>query len=263
MPLQILRRGSEGEEVRRWQNFLIGQGLLRDIADGVFGPRTDAATRVFQKSKRLEVDGCVGPHTYGAALSAGFDPLFSDPQGGTSGLDWPPQPIFPPLNSNEERAVTFGAFRYERIAAEKDDIRILDSWEGKNIVSLVIPQLRGIKGARADGRIRVHKRIAEQFKALFAAWETEGKMSLVLTWEGSFVPRFQRGSAAKLSNHAWGAAFDINYEWNKLGAVPALRGRKGSVRELAPTAHRFGFYWGGHFHSRPDGTHFEVARVLG
>ncbi|MFC1534810.1 M15 family metallopeptidase [Thermodesulfobacteriota bacterium] len=24
----------------------------------------------------------------------------------------------------------------------------------------------------------------------------------------------------------------------------------------------FGFYWGGHFKSRPDGMHFEVAKIL-
>lgn len=263
MPLQILRRGNEGEEVRRWQNFLIGQGLLKDLADGIFGPRTETATRKFQRRKRLEIDGTVGPHTYGAALSAGFDPSFYDPQGGTSGLDWPPQPIFPPLNSNVQRAETFGGFRYERIAAGKDEIRILDNWESRNIVSLAVPQLRGVKGARADGKIRVHKRVVEQFKALFEAWEEEQMMPLVLTWEGSFVPRYQRGSATKLSNHAWGTAFDIDYQWNKLGAVPALRGRKGSVRELVPAANRLGFYWGGHFRSRPDGMHFEVARVLG
>ena len=95
MPLQILRRGNESDEVRRWQNFLIGQGLLEGFADGLFGPRTEAATIAFQKRKHLEADGTVGPNTYGAALIVGFDPMFSDPQGGTSGLDWTPQPIFP------------------------------------------------------------------------------------------------------------------------------------------------------------------------
>ena len=59
----------------------------------------------------------------------------------------------------------------------------------------------------------------------------------------------------------WSTAFDINYAWNRLGALPALRGEKGSVRELVAIAHQHGFYWGGHF-SRRDGMHFEVARVL-
>jgi hypothetical protein len=263
MALQILRRGNEGDEVRRWQNFLIGEGLLQGLADGRFGPQTEGATKAFQARKQLEVDGTVGPRTYGAALSAGFDAEFSDPQGGTSGLEWPPRPIFPPLTSNIERAETFGEFRYQRIAPDKDDIRILDGWAQSNIVTVTLPQLAGVKGARADGKVRVHTLVVEQFKALFAAWEQESIMPLVLTWEGSFVPRFQRGSTSKLSNHSWGTAFDINYEWNKLGAVPALRGRKGSVRELVPLANKYGFFWGGHFQGRPDGMHFEVARVLG
>jgi hypothetical protein len=64
------------------------------------------------------------------------------------------------------------------------------------------------------------------------------------------------------SNHAWGTAFDVNYGWNKLGAIPAPVGARGSVRELVPLANQYGFYWGGHFR-RCDGMHFEVARVLG
>jgi hypothetical protein len=28
-----------------------------------------------------------------------------------------------------------------------------------------------------------------------------------------------------------------------------------------PVAHKFGFYWGGHF-SRRDGMHFEIAKVM-
>src|SRR5512133_3895662 len=62
-----------------------------------------------------------------------------------------------------------------------------------------------------------------------------------------------------LSNYAWGTAFDINVAWNRLGTVPALRGERGSVRELVPLANAHGFYWGGHF-SRRDGMHFEVTR---
>ena len=92
--------------------------------------------------------------------------------------------------------------------------------------------------------------------------ERDGLISLVRSWGGSFVPRYVRGSATNLSNHAWGTAFDIDAEWNPRGALPVLRGRVGSVRELVPRAHELGFYWGGHF-SRRDGMHFEIARLLG
>jgi hypothetical protein len=54
------------------------------------------------------------------------------------------------------------------------------------------------------------------------------------------------------------SAFDINAAWNERGHRPALVGEKGSVRSLVPIAHKWGFWWAGHF-STPDGMHFEVA----
>jgi hypothetical protein len=258
--MEILRAGSEGEAVRRWQHFLLGQELLGSAVDGVFGPLTEAATKAFQKRRKLTVDGTVGGRTIAAALQAGFDPGFSDPLGGTSGPDWPPPPPFKPLISNLERGAVFGVFRFEPIAGG-DDIRILGNWEKENIVRITVPQLEGVEGAPAAGRIRVHRLVGAQVQALFQAWEDAGLRNRILTWAGSFAARYVRGSRTTLSNHAWGTAFDINVAWNARGHVPALRGEKGSVRELVPIANDHGFYWGGHF-TRRDGMHFEVARVL-
>jgi peptidoglycan hydrolase-like protein with peptidoglycan-binding domain len=260
--MEILRRGSEGDDVRRWQHFLFGRGLLPGIVDGLFGEVTQKATRTYQRRRRLQADGQVGPLTYAAALKDGFDPGFTDPRGGTSGADWPPAPIFPPLVTNAEREAVFGRFAYERISPTRADVRIVGGWEAAHIVQITVPQLAGIRGAPKSGRIRVHKGVREQVAALFEAWEKKGLLPLVRTWAGGFVPRFVRGSNTTLSNHAWGTAFDINAAWNPLGTLPPLRSRPGSVRELVPDAHAFGFYWGGHF-SRRDGMHFEVARVLG
>lgn len=259
--MQILRRGSEGDEVRSWQHFLLGQSLMQDTVDGIFGPATEGGTRTFQAHKALEIDGAVGPLTYAAALQDGFDPGFADPQGGTAGADWPPRPVFGPLISNKDRQDVFGAFRYERITPGQDGIRILDDWEAQNIVPVDVPQLAHVEGAPKSGRIRVHRKVTEQVGALFAALEKEGLLALIRTWEGSFVPRYVRGSSTTLSNHAWGTAFDINAQWNQRGTLPALRGRVGSVRELVPIANHYGFFWGGHFSYR-DGMHFEVALVL-
>lgn len=260
--MEILRRGSEGPPVERWQHFLLGQGLLRKGVDAVFGPDTEQATREFQKRNVLEQDGAVGPLTYAAALHAGFDPGFSDPLGGTSGTDWPPRPVFQPLVSNADRAQHFGEFRYERVSPDADDIRIVDGWEAEHIVVVELPDVGGLAGSPADHRIRIHRRAADQLRALFDGWREAGLLPLLRSWEGSFVPRFVRGSKTTLSNHAWGTAFDVNAPWNQRGTVPALRSRDGSVRELVPLANDFGFYWGGHF-TRRDGMHFEVARVLG
>jgi hypothetical protein len=73
------------------------------------------------------------------------------------------------------------------------------------------------------------------------------------------VQRFIRCSTSSLSNHAFGTAFDINADQNPLGHQPALPGEPGCVFELVPIAHKFGFYWGGHFKDRRDGMHFEIA----
>ncbi|MFM6344063.1 MAG: M15 family metallopeptidase, partial [Dolichospermum sp.] len=88
-----------------------------------------------------------------------------------------------------------------------------------------------------------------------------------LTFDGSFVPRLIRGAPLvkdfrKLSNHAFGSAFDINASFNPLGQIPASISKKGSVRLLVSTANDYGFFWGGHFNTRKDGMHFEVAKIL-
>jgi peptidoglycan hydrolase-like protein with peptidoglycan-binding domain len=257
--MQILRRGSEGDDVRRWQLFLIGQGLLAS-ADGVFGALSEQATKAFQRRVKGAADGTVGPRTYAAAIQRGFDPGFTDPRGGPDGTDWPAPPDFAPLLTDADRSRRFGEFRYEPIAGV-DDIRILGTWRRENIVMAGVPALAGVKGAPPSGKIAVHRLVADQIRNLFAAWRDAALIGCILTFDGSFAPRFIRGSRTTLSSHAWGTAFDINFPWNRLGTVPALRGEKGSTRELVRIANDHGFYWGGHF-SRRDGMHFEVAKLV-
>jgi cell wall-associated NlpC family hydrolase len=66
--VELLRVGSRGPAVVRLQR------KLRVAADGIFGPRTRAAVRSFQKRHGLVVDGIVGPQTrsalYGRAPEA-------------------------------------------------------------------------------------------------------------------------------------------------------------------------------------------------
>jgi hypothetical protein len=108
----------------------------------------------------------------------------------------------------------------------------------------------------------LHAKAGQQIVNTFQQWEDGGLDNLILTWAGSWVPRYVRGSRKYLSNHSWGTAFDINVPWNGLGKVPALKGKKGSVRELVGIANENGLFWGGHYQNRPDGMHFEVAKVL-
>ncbi len=258
-PLQLLQLNSTGLLVKTWQYFLIGKKLYAGKADGRFGAKTRAATIAFQKANGLAPDGIVGNKTYGTALLQGLD-LVQDKRTDHSGSSWPPPPAFRPLVTQADRAAVFGSFKYRHDPAPgaPERIRVLDDWAKENIVRVPIPQLKAIAGI---GQVAFHRKAAEQLVALWNAWEQAGLLHLVLTFDGSYAPRYVRGSRTILSNHAFGSAFDINAAWNELGQLPALAGAKGSVRELVPIAHARGFFWGGHFRRR-DGMHFELARLL-
>jgi hypothetical protein len=222
------------------------------------------ATVAYQRLHKLDPDGEVGQQTLLRAGAQGF--AIADRSGvGEGGSDYPPRPTFQPLVTNDERAEVFGRFDFmpDPTVKNKERVRILGSWQRDNIVKVTVPQLKRIIGSRNRDYIWFHRRGGDQLSALWQAWEDEGLLDLVLTWQGSFSPRFVRHSTTNLSNHAFGSGFDINYSWNRLGQIPALAGDKGSVRRLVPIANNHGFYWGGHYKRRPDGMHFEIATLLG
>jgi len=259
--MEVIKLKSKGDDVKKWQLFLIGQGLLKDVADGIFGPNTDEATKVFQKKYNLGSDGIVGQLTYAKAMQLGFQIVPEPKVVSKKDIYWmPPKPSFTPLSSNAERQKLFGKYSYKLI--DDCNIQITDNWQKENIIKVNIPQLIGVGSAPKSGDIYFHKLAAKQMQDLFVAWEKEGLNKQILTWAGSFVPRMVRGSVTVLSNHAFGTAFDINVTWNGLGVIPARIDQKGSVRELIPLANKYGFYWGGHYPSRQDGMHFEVAKLL-
>lgn len=61
----MLRVGSRGDDVRELQTFLASEGYSIGSLDGIFGPKTKAAVRAFQKDQGIVVDGVVGPATQG------------------------------------------------------------------------------------------------------------------------------------------------------------------------------------------------------
>ena len=64
--LPVLKRGSRGEYVKAWQNFLNLNGYPCGLADGIFGKATEAAVRDFQRSRGLDPDGIIGRDTWKA-----------------------------------------------------------------------------------------------------------------------------------------------------------------------------------------------------
>jgi peptidoglycan hydrolase-like protein with peptidoglycan-binding domain len=78
-PIPTSRLGDCGPGVRQVQEALIQRGYDL-VADGEFGPRTDAAVRDWQAIWRLEVDGIVGPATWRSFFVDGCEtPSGSDP----------------------------------------------------------------------------------------------------------------------------------------------------------------------------------------
>lgn len=264
--MRYLKIGVQGEDVLAWEHFLCGLVSKDLVVDGIFTQETREATKKFQilaGFKGTDVDGVVGSLTLGRAAGFGFQ-LTEDESADESGPSWPPQPKIVRL-SLQDREKLFGKFKYRSAPTKSNPeaIEILDDWDKTNIVSINVPQLKGVLGAPKSCNVEFHVKCAKQLQELFNAWEKAELSNRVLSWGGSRVSRYIRGSRTSLSNHSWGTAFDINVSWNGLGVTPALKGKPGSVRELVNIAYDHGFAWGGHFNpSRLDGMHFEIYRII-
>jgi hypothetical protein len=252
-----------GEDVEAWQRFLAEEGLSLGVIDGAFGLKTEKATKEFQRRHMLVEDGLVGRQTYEKALQLGYDPI-EWPEAAANKKDpyWPPVPthIGQPSTRTAERL--FGKFVWRSSPTESESraIEILDDWPKRNLVTVEIPQLAKIGRPLRTPRVTVHKLAAKPMQKLWQAWEDAGLLKLVLTWDGLYNPRVIGGTKS-LSNHAYGAAFDINAPYNRWGGNVPLVGEKGAVRELVPLANEHGFWWGGHYKGKKDGMHFELAKV--
>jgi len=257
--MKLLKLGVANHDVKKWQYFLIGQGHYHGQVKGKFDSVTHAATIAFQLQQGIQPDGIVGNISIGRAMQLGFS-LITDTRTDSSSAHFPSKPDFQPLVSNAERAILFGTLKFKSkpLPGNSENIEITNNWDSQNIIKVTLPQLIPIKGSAT---VYFHKKAANQLIKLFKDWQKAGLLHHILTWDGAYNPRFVRGSKSVLSNHAFGTAFDINVNWNRLGAVPALIDQKGSVRELVQIANDNGFYWGGHF-KRKDGMHFEIAKIV-
>ena len=76
----MLQLGSRGDEVKKLQELLNGNGFSLDM-DGIFGEKTHAAVREYQQKMGLDVDGIVGDLTWGKLFGNGAESGSSDNQG--------------------------------------------------------------------------------------------------------------------------------------------------------------------------------------
>jgi hypothetical protein len=260
--MRVIRLGMGGKDVEAWLFFLRGRSYYQLEVGAKFDAQAVQATQLWQRDYGIPADGVVGPRTFGRAQELGFNPGFEDDDHSDSGPNWPAKPAFAALDGTA-RGQLFGQFAFKPapVAGNPEGIEILDGWAMKNIELVEIPQLLGVAGAPAAAKIRLHKAASEPFRKFFRAVDDAGLKNRLRSFGGSWAPRFIRGSRLLLSNHAYGAAIDLNVECNALATVPAHKGSTGCVRELVPLANECGIYWGGHF-ARQEGMHFELARVV-
>ena len=284
MPFLLARGGRNiPAEVQRWQYYLLKRGFTQTGGiDGDFGAKTETATRFFQIAQDLKTTGKLDNATLAVAKTLGYTILPDDYYSKRRDPDWPKKPKGTASPTNKWRNSTFGCFLFRQLARQyrPDPESIIidgscdgktDDWTRQNIVDIPIKQLEFAKGY--SGYVRCHELASSHITDLFAQWEADDLLHLIIRYEGCFVPRYKRNQAPRgdaaqperrsldvdqLSNHSFGSAFDINYAQNQFPGQPALCGDLGSTRELVQSAAKLGFYWGGFF---KDGNHFELANL--
>jgi hypothetical protein len=184
----IIKKGSFGERVKRWQNFLMSAGYNIRFADGAFGPVTEAETIKFQAANGLKPDGVVGPKTWSFVLSVSNNtPLSSR---------------FPKQDYNS--MVEF----YGPVGENQTSIEIpypfVLAWDSSVIVK----------------KITCNKRVAEPVYKIFeetlkAYGLKEVKKLKLDVFGGCLNVRKMRGGSS-WSTHSWGAAIDLDPDNNQL-----------------------------------------------
>ena len=133
--------------------------------------------------------------------------------------------------SQLELGTAFDTFAYQA-GKQRGAIVITDNWVSNNIVTMTHPLL---SGAGKDS-MTVHSKAQAQFSAVFDAIVAANLADLILTFDGSFVPRHKNWDPDNpdLSSHSWGVAIDLNARWNSAGSSPALPGQLGDLGPLVP-----------------------------
>jgi peptidoglycan hydrolase-like protein with peptidoglycan-binding domain len=101
--------------------------------------------------------------------------------------------------------------------------------------------------------VQVRKELAPLVQELMTRTEAMGYDIGKNTW--GYNCRFIRGSSTTPSNHAYGRAVDINSESNPMQSTFKSNIPPAVVKMWI----NHGFYWGGHYKSRPDAMHFEYV----
>ncbi|ABE63159.1 conserved hypothetical protein [Nitrobacter hamburgensis X14] len=129
----------------------------------------------------------------------------------------------------------------------------------------VVPPFQMYYDGKPVARIRFHRKAAAALTAaLNDIWEHYGSDQRkidalgISKYAGAYNPRKVRGSATKWSNHAYGAAIDLNAEENGFG-----KGHGTMPQPVIDAFKRQGARWGGDYRGRTDPMHFEFCDASG
>lgn len=117
-----------------------------------------------------------------------------------------------------------------------------------------IPQLKHKHG------FWVNKALVENIKLVFDKIREQGLLSEIKSFDGCQVTRMIRGGS-KLSFHAFGAAIDLNASIFPLGkACDKVEVDCPKYYRVVTVFEEAGWTWGGRWHKRPDGMHFQYGQ---
>lgn len=136
----------------------------------------------------------------------------------------------------------FGEFSAHPEPGDEAFLVIDPTWEREHLATREVPIL---------GTVTCNVALFDPLVGALEELDRRGLDRLVHSYAGCYAARtIARTPTAPPSQHAYGAAIDINAEENPFGAEPTLDRRVVAVFE------RWGFVWGGEF-LIPDGQHFE------
>jgi hypothetical protein len=148
--------------------------------------------------------------------------------------------VNPPIVMKE----TFGEFSAYPQSADPAYLNVDPAWYDANIVTRTVPIL---------GPVTCNRRLFPMLIGALTDVEKAGLANELHVYSGCYAARtVARRPTAPPSQHAYGAAIDINAPENPYGAQPTMDPRIVRIFE------RWGFLWGGRFLT-PDGMHFEYG----
>jgi hypothetical protein len=148
--------------------------------------------------------------------------------------------VNPPVVMKE----VFGEFSAYPRSDDPAFLNVDPAWYDQHIATRSVPLL---------GQVTCNKRLFPQLIGALTDVEAAGLGDEIHVYSGCYSARtIARSPTAPPSQHAYGAAIDINAPENPYGSTPTMD------RRIVRIFERWGFFWGGKFLT-PDGMHFEYA----